>query len=118
MRLITGCINNLKKESSSDTNLIEDTHDYEKILKNQSKFSKKVASISFEEYLEKFTVRNNDALSKSSLHNPKRTKYDVNNPNKDKEDIEKILEYFSNAVGDSEVIELLTTKLLNNLKLK
>jgi hypothetical protein len=112
--LIVECTKNLNNFPHFDS--IENVLYFEKALKSQAYFYKVIESIPFDKYLEDFTIGKIDLKCKTSLNNPKRQKYNAEELSGAKNKCENVLRLFSDAVCDSEVIELITNKFLDNLK--
>ena len=119
MSLISKCLDKLDKESYTETNILKDDQNFEALLKNHSKFNIFIHNLPFQEYLERFTTKNDDLNEElDSERKPKRQKNDLYNVLGEKDESERILRVLSNAIGDSEVMELLTKKFLDNFKNK
>lgn len=114
INLIVECTKKINNFAYIDS--IENVPYFEKSLKSQANFYKLLESMPFDKYLENFTIGKIDLKCKSSLNNPKRQKYNAEEFSGAKYECANVLKLFSNAICDSEVIELITKKFLDNLK--
>ena len=112
--MLVECTKNINNFGYIDS--IENVPYFELALKSQANFYKVLESMPFDKYLENFTIGKIDLKCQSSLNNSKRQKYNAEEISRAKYECENVLKLFSNAICDSEVIELITKKFLDNLK--